>query len=55
MSSVVVNEVLLGRIIYRLIDDTAKTMFTRCRYDLKTEQNLYGKASCSHDAGMKII
>ena len=28
---------------------------TRCRYDLKTEQNHYGKASCSHDAGMKTI
>ena len=32
-----------------------KTTFTRCRYDLKTEQNHHGKASCSPDAGMKTI
>ena len=32
-----------------------KTTFTRFCYDLKTEQNHYGKASCSHNAGMKTI
>ena len=32
-----------------------KTTFTRCRYDLKTEQNHYGKASCLHNASMKTI
>ena len=29
---------------------TSTKTFTRCRYDLETEQNHYGKASCSHDA-----
>ena len=45
-------------LIYRRsLEDTKliKTTFTRCRYDLKTEQNHYGKASCLHDAGMKTI
>ena len=31
----------------------SQTTFTRCRYNLKTEQNHYGKASCSHDAGIE--